>query len=288
MAKKVRKDGERKEEKKVVFEPPEFDQREYLTEQLHNIRSSLFFIILAIPMGTAWAFVSIATGLNIAGLFVTVLGYIIGVQFLKFVLKVDLLEGPKRQLAITFLMYLFTSLAFAVVMSNSPANDVTHPSITDVVVLIEGEGTEEDGWYLLMRHRRTLPLNKSNSERIDDNPDQRLFLLDEDANALEGNNVTIMIRAGDASGLDSVILRWGYAGGINETPFKMERVSEARWNELGLDGDYYLWGEHYYERELPTMVAGNLYFNITVTDNNDHVIVFETKLSEESVFLRSR
>ena len=39
MAKKVRKDGERKEERKVVFEAPEFDEREYLTEQMFNIRA---------------------------------------------------------------------------------------------------------------------------------------------------------------------------------------------------------------------------------------------------------
>ena len=33
MAKKVLKDGERKEEKKVVFEAPVFNEREYLEEQ---------------------------------------------------------------------------------------------------------------------------------------------------------------------------------------------------------------------------------------------------------------
>ncbi|UCC93284.1 MAG: hypothetical protein JSW25_01010 [Thermoplasmata archaeon] len=286
MAKKVRKDGERKEEKKVTFEPPEFDEREYLTEQMHNIRSNLFFIILAIPMGTAWAYTAIATESNLAGLTVSILGYILGVQFLKYVLKEDLLEGPRRLLATTFLMYLFTSLAFSVVMSNAPANDVTPPSITDVVVLHEGEGADGDGWVLLMRHRRTLELNKTNADRKEANPDQRLFTVMDGEYALEGDNLSIMIRAGDASGLDTVIMYWGYQE-INETPYQMIRVSETRWQELGMDRDYYLWGEHYYEHVIEDVVEGNIWFEIVVTDNAGHDGSFETAILEDSVRIRT-
>jgi hypothetical protein len=286
MAKKVRKDGERKEDKKVVFEPPEFDEREYLTEQLHNIRSTLFFIIIAIPMGGAWAYAAATTGLNIAGLAVTVAGYIIGVLFLKSLLGVDLLEGPKRLLATTFLMYLFTSLAFAVVLSNPPVTDITPPSITDVVVMNEGNGTDGDGWDVYMRHRDTLPINKSNDNRIKDNKDQRLFKVEEGTNALEGDNITIMIRAGDASGIESVIFNWGYQE-INETPLRMERVSESQWRDLGIDGNYYLWGEHYYFYRLDHVVAGNLNFIITVTDTRGHSITFETEVLADSVHITS-
>jgi hypothetical protein len=287
MAKKVRKDGERKEEKKVTFEAPEFDQREYLTEQLHSIRSNLFFIILAIPMGAVWAYTSIATGMNVAGLMVSVLGYVMGTQFLKFVLKEDLLEGPRRLLATTFLMYLFTSLAFSVVMSNPPANDETPPSITDVVVLHEGEGTEDGDWTVLMRHRRTLPLNSSNEERKKANPEQRLFDIEEGASALEGDNITILIRAGDAAGLENIILTYGHQN-IDSAPIRMDRVSEARWDALRMDGEYYLWGEHYYQVELSNVTPGNLYFHISVTDVNGHVSDFETKTYEDSPYIRSR
>ncbi|MCJ2540769.1 MAG: hypothetical protein LN414_05820 [Candidatus Thermoplasmatota archaeon] len=282
MAKKVRKDGERKEEKKVVFEPPEFDEREYLTEQLHNIRSTLFFIILAIPMGLAWAFTSIATGTNVAGLAVSVTGYILGTQVLRLVFDVNLMEGSKRTLVVTFLMFLFTSLAFSVVMSNPPVNDVTAPSITDVVVTIQGNGTDETDWTILMRHRRTLPLNRSNDKRIDDNPKQRLFLVEEGTNAISGDTVNILVRAGDAAGTESVILTYGYTA-INSAPVRMDRVSESLWNELDIGMDYYLWGEHYYNYKIQNAAPGNLYFNITVTDVNGHTRVFETKTSAESV-----
>jgi hypothetical protein len=284
MAKKVRKDGERKEEKKVVFEEPEFDEREYLTEQLHNIRTTLFFIILAIPMGAAWAFTALSTGYNVAGLGVSVAGYLVGTQVIKLVMGVDLLEGPKRLLATTFLMYLFTSLAFAVVMSNPPSNDVTNPSITDVVVLVRDPDDVDAKWEVLMRHRRTLPLNESNAERLKDHPDQRIFLIDEEVNAMTGDDISILVRAGDASGLESVILRKGYQT-IDPTPLAMERVPESDWSSLNIGGDFFLWGEHYYRYDLFNVSAGNLYYNITVEDKVGLEKVFETDISVESILI---
>ena len=265
MAKKVRKDGERKEDKKIVFEEPEFDEREYLTEQLHSIRSTLFFIIMAIPMGGAWAYTAIATGSNILGMGVSLGGYFLGTQILKFMLGVDLLEGPKRVLATTFLMYLFTSLAFAVLLSNPPVNDVTPPSITDVVVSVQGNDTDDADWYELMRHRKTVPLNSSNVKRLKDNPDQKIFNLEEGTHAVAGDNISIVIRAGDAGGIDSVLIEYGYRS-IDSAPERMKRVNETRWKELDLAGDYYLWGEHYYEKVIPDVEANNLYYSITVTD----------------------
>nr|NIP35384.1 hypothetical protein [Thermoplasmata archaeon]NIS12480.1 hypothetical protein [Thermoplasmata archaeon]NIS20399.1 hypothetical protein [Thermoplasmata archaeon]NIT77745.1 hypothetical protein [Thermoplasmata archaeon]NIU49486.1 hypothetical protein [Thermoplasmata archaeon] len=220
MAKKVRKDGERKEERKVVFEAPEFDEREYLTEQIHNIRTTLFFIILAIPMGAAWAFTSISTGFNIAGLAVSVAGYLVGTQFLKLVLGIDLMEGPKRLLGTTFLLYLFTSLAFSVVLSNPPANDVTEPSITDVVVAVQSSDEDDGKWSVLMRHRATIPRDGNTSKMIRDNPDQRLFYLKEDTFAEQGDNISVLVRAGDASGLDRVVVVFE-AQGIPDNPFAM-------------------------------------------------------------------
>jgi hypothetical protein len=178
-------------------------------------------------------------------------------------------------------MYLFTSLAFAVVLSNPPANDVTEPSITDVVVCVQGPG-DDATWDVLMRHRSTLPLNKSNQNRIKDNPDQRLFLVDEDTSAFEGDNIAILVRAGDASGISSVVIQHGYQS-INETPERMERIDEARWRELNVGGDYYLWGEHYHQLVLEDVEPGNLYFRITVTDNADLTSTFETQVSEDSI-----
>jgi hypothetical protein len=285
MAKKVRKDGERKEEKKVVFEPPEFDEREYLTEQLENIKNTLFFIILAIPMGTAWAYTAIATDSNTLGLIVALAGYFAGVQVLKFVFSRDILEMPKKVLATTFLMFLFTSLALSVLMANPPANDVTPPSITDVMVVVNENGTEEGVWYVLMRHRDNLALNKSNEDRKDDHPDQRLFFIEEGTSAKEHDNISFLVRAADASGLRGVWVEYGY---INMGPLQdMYRIDEARWIELERDRDYYLWGEHYFEYRIDDVSAGSLYFKVTVEDMNGHTQIFETRLSDEAIWITS-
>lgn len=284
MAKKVRKDGERKEEKKVVFEAPEFDEREYLTEQLHNIKATLFFIVLAIPMGAAWAYTAIAAGTAIAGLVVAVAGYIVGTQFLKYVMGIDLLEGKRRLVGTTFLMFIFTSLAFSVVLSNPPANDVTPPSITDVVVCIQGPGVDEGKWEVLMRHESRIPLNNSVTKYMEDHPKQHIFLLEEDAQAYTGDNVSILVRTGDASGVKSVVIEWGYQV-IEPTPYRMERVDEARWDVLDIGGDYYLWGEHYYEYRISKVSSGNIWYRITVEDNSGLENNFETKITDESIFV---
>jgi hypothetical protein len=285
MAKKVRKDGERKEEKKAVFEAPEFDEREYLTEQLFNIRATLFFIILAIPMGTAWAYTSIAAGSAIAGLAVSVAGYIVGTQFLKYVLGIDLVEGKRRLIATTFLMYIFTSLSFSVVLSNPPANDVTPPSITDVVVCVQGPHVDDGKWEVLMRHESTLPLNNSNVKRMKDHPDQHIFLVEEDTQAYTGDNVSILVRAGDASGLKKVVIKPDKVNVDDATPVAMERVTEDRWKVLDIGGEYYLWGEHYYEYVLTNVSGGNYFYRITVEDQVGLVSEFETYLSSESIYI---
>jgi hypothetical protein len=284
MAKKVRKDGERKEEKKVVFEASEFDEREYLTEQLHNIRATLFFIILAIPVGAAWAYTAASTGYTVAGLAVSIAGYLAGTQFLRLVMGIDLLEGPKRLLATTFMMYLFTSLAFAVVLSNPPANDLTPPSITDVVVLVQAPDGDGGEWEVLMRHRNTLRLNESNGDRLKDNPDQRMFLVEEGTSAIKGDNISILVRAGDASGLKRVVLTYG-PNANDSSPQAMERVPESSWSELNIGGDYFLWGEHYYMLRIDNVTSGTIHYIVTVEDKVGLEKVFETKGSDEAIFV---
>ena len=166
MAKKVRKDGERKEEKKVVFEPPEFNEREYLTEQLYSLRLNLLFVLMGIPMGFLWANIAASTGSTILGLGIVIGVYAGAVYGLKFRMDIDILTGPKKTIASTFLMFIFTALAFSVLFSNPPVMDNTPPSITDVMVDFDSNLTDDGEWEILMRHKDNLPSNKSNRQRI--------------------------------------------------------------------------------------------------------------------------
>lgn len=283
MAKKVRKDGERKEEKKAVFEPPEFDEREYLTEQLHGIKLNLLFIAIAIPMGYVWAAIAAGTGSSLFGMIACV-GVYAGMAYgLQFFLDIEILTGPKRILATTFLMFIFTCLAFSVLMSNPPAIDVTPPSITDVMVATEVNDTG-DGWVVFMRHRDTLPRNATNIQRMDDNPDQRLFKVVEGTTVRSGDPLTVLVRAADASGLKGVWLEWGYDN-IDSAPIVMKRIDKARWLELHPDVSWEFVGEHYYEAVIPVVRSGSLFFLISVEDNRGLDASFRTKSLSDSILI---
>ncbi len=282
MAKKVRKDGERKEEKKVVFEPPVFDEREYLEEQMHNIRLTILFVIIGIPTGLVWAVIAVATGSTLLGLVMAIGVYAAGVYILKGLLSIDILSGPKKIIATTFLMFIFTALAFSVLFSNPPVMDETNPSITDVMVDFDTNLTSEEDWDILMRHRSNLPKNKSNQERKDANKDQTMFLYNESVTAAEGDTLAILVRAADASGLRGVWVEFGYDS-IDSSAKAMTRLTEEEWKVMGDGSDYAFIGEHYYQYRLPAARSGNLYYRITVEDMAGHTKVFEVTESEDSI-----
>jgi len=284
MAKKVRKDGERKEEKKVVFEPPEFNEREYLTEQLYSLRLNVLFVLMGIPMGFLWANIAAYTGSTMVGLGIVIGVYAGSVYGLKMVRDIDILTGPKKTIASTFLMFIFTALAFSVLFSNPPIMDNTPPSITDVMVDYDSNLTDDGEWEILMRHKDNLPLNKSNRNRIKDNKDQTIFLYNDTFQAVVGDEMIIMVRAADAAGLRGVWLEFGYDT-IDSTTEPMVRLTEADWKVLGDGRDYTLVGEHYYQYQISATRSGNLYYRIIVEDMNGLTRTFETIVSEDSIHI---
>jgi len=284
MAKKVRKDGERKEEKKVVFEPPEFNEREYLTEQLYSLRLNVLFVLMGIPMGFLWANIAAYTGSTLLGLGIVIGIYAASVYALKFGRDIDILTGPKKTIASTFLMFIMTALAFSVLFSNPPVMDNTTPSITDVMIDFDSNLTDDGDWEILMRHKDNLPLNKSNQKRIKNNKDQTIFLFNQSINAEVGDNLSIMVRAADASGLRGVWVEYGYDT-IDSVTNPMVRLTEAEWKVMGDGSDYALVGEHYYQYQLPAIRPGNLYYRIIVEDMAGHTRTFETEVSEDSIYI---
>ena len=180
-------------------------------------------------------------------------------------------------------MFIFTCLAFSVLLSNPPSMDVTPPSITDVMVATEVNDTG-DGWVVFMRHRDTLPRNASNVQRMKDNPDQRMFKVIEGMTVKAGDPLTVLVRAADASGLQGVWLQYGYDN-IDSAPIVMERIDEARWKELQPDSDWEFVGEHYYEAVIPEVRSGTLWFRITVEDDSGLDSSFETETTKDTVLI---
>jgi hypothetical protein len=289
MAKKVRKDGERKEEKKVIFEPPEFDKREYLEEQIKNIKINIIFILYAIPFGVLGAYLGSLTGSGLSGFGVAIAGYIVGILVLRIFTDIDIIGGPKRQLAASAAMFIFTFLAFSILFSNPPVNDPSDPSITDVMVFVQKEDYLDGEWEVLMVHKGKLPSNKTNRQRIRDS-DDKYFLWDEDFKAQEGDNLTILVRAADAAGLRGVWIQDGYAE-PSGTLKEMEKVSKAQWDayeaRFGYVLPYELWGEHYYQYVFHNVSDGNFYYRVIAEDINGHKTTYETPY-EATVFIEPK
>jgi hypothetical protein len=141
-----------------------------------------------------------------------------------------------------------------------------------------------NGWVVFMRHRDTLPRNATNIQRMDDNPDQQMFKLEEGTTVKAGDPLTVLVRAADASGLKGVWLEYGYDN-IDSAPMVMKRIDRERWAELQPDVAYEFVGEHYYEAEIPVVRGGTLYFSITVEDNSGLDASFETVTAKDSVLI---
>ena len=153
---------------------------------------------------------------------------------------------------------------------------------TDVMVDFDSNLTDDGEWEILMRHKDNLHLNKSNQKRIKGNKDQTMFLHNTSINAEVGDDLSIMVRAADASGLRGVWVEYGYDN-IDSGLMPMVRLTEAEWKVMGDGSDYALVGEHYYQYQLPATRSGNLYYQILVEDMAGHTRTFETEVSEDSI-----
>jgi len=267
VAKKVRKDGERKEEKKAVFEPPEFDERAYLVEELGKMKVSLVFTLIAIPFGAIGAYLGYVTGSGWPGLVVALGGIVLGYLVMKGLFGVDMLAGKKRDVVMPAGLFLVAWLVFAILFSNPPFVDNTEPSITDVRVYTERPTDPAAGWSLY----KLMGYNK-------DKPDAKLIKngdLPPGFSVRAGDNVTILIRAGDAQGIRSVRGTY-WTVSPTDSYEDMPRVTESRWRELGSRPSG-IAGEHYYELNITNVTQGNVYFKLVVEAVNGNTRTFTTE-----------
>jgi len=267
VAKKVRKDGERKEEKKAVFEPPEFDERAYLVEELGKMRVALVFTFLAIPFGFIGAYLGDMTGSGWPGLVVALAGIPLGYVVMKGLFGFDMLAGKKRDILMPVAMFLVSWLVFAILFSNPPFVDNTEPSITDARVYAASPSEPSSGWTLYMYMGTSR-----------DRPDAKL-LYSEDVpkgfSVRAGDNLTILVRAGDAQGIRSVKGTWWTASNTKNYT-EMPEVTDSLWRELG-SRPYGIAGEHYYMLTIPDIPSGNVYYELVVEAMNGKTKTFTTE-----------
>jgi hypothetical protein len=267
VAKKVKKDGERKEEKRAVFEPPEFDERAYLVEEIGKMKVSLVFTFIAIPFGAIGAYLGDMTGSGWPGLVAALAGVPLGYLVMKGLFGVDMLAGKKRDIVMVAGLFLISWLVFAILFSNPPFVDNTEPSITDVRVYAERPSDPASGWSLYM----LMGFDK-------DQADAKLIKnggLPKGFSVREGDNLTILVRAGDAQGIESVRGTW-WTITPSENYTVMPSVNESQWRELG-SRPTGIAGEHYYELFIPNVTVGNVYFKLVVEAVNGKTKTFTTE-----------
>jgi hypothetical protein len=280
VAKKVRKDGEKKEEKKVVFEPPEFDEKQYIIEEMEKSKVTMFYMMLAIPFGAFGAYLGVVTGSGWPGFLVATAGIFVGWFFLRNLMGIDILQMEKKRLAVPIAMFFFAWLAFAIVFSNPPFYDQGDPSIADIRVYVQNQTEPNETWQLFML--------KGEDK---DEPNASLVMSKEakEGNlvARAGDKILVLVRAADPSGIDSVRIEFWYTS-RDDNYTLMTSVSEEKWSELEPDGIFTILGEHYYEHPaLDADLPGNLYFKVIVEDANGQVRTFTTKFVDSVTILPS-
>ena len=142
MAKKRKKTDAEKEEKE--YQPPEFDEREFIAEEINIARAVILGAILSVPVGIAAFFVAEALGSSFGGLIVAILGIVL-IKMLMPMFKVDeIMFKPKHWLSVIS-TYFFAFLAVWILMVNPPFNDYAGPQVMQLDVELIGTPIDIDG-----------------------------------------------------------------------------------------------------------------------------------------------
>ncbi|MCK5038239.1 MAG: hypothetical protein KAS16_03990 [Thermoplasmata archaeon] len=135
MAKKRRKHEEEKEEKE--YKAPDFDEREFLTNEMETGKVTILAAIMSIPMAILAFLLMGSMGASI-GLSIGILGVGL-VYFLLPLLKIDPKEFKPKNWLGPVSTYIFAFLAIWVLLVNPPFNDYAGPQFISIDTEIGGE-----------------------------------------------------------------------------------------------------------------------------------------------------
>jgi hypothetical protein len=134
MAKKRKK--EKQEKEGYEYKPPEFDEEDYLRNEIRDTRALLVTMAYAALIGIA-SFGVMFTEVALAALF-----GIIAIVFLRHIyplVGVDTSSLEKKQWGGNIVMYLFTWLAVWILLTNPPFSDIAGPTVKDDKIYIEND-----------------------------------------------------------------------------------------------------------------------------------------------------
>lgn len=141
MAKKRKKQKKAEEEEKYEFIPPEFDEKQFLKDEMSATKQVLLIVGYGALMGALAALATILTSNGIPGLVVLVAGF--GTMKILFnALKFDLSKFTKKTWLGHSAWFFFTFLAIWILLINPPFTDFASPEVKNVrlAVTVDGVG----------------------------------------------------------------------------------------------------------------------------------------------------
>lgn len=139
MAKKRKKQKKVEEEEKYEFIPPEFDEKQFLKDEMSTTKQVLIVVAYGVLMGGLAAIATILTSNGITGLAVLVAGF--GTMKLLFnTMKFDLSKFTKKTWLGNIAWFFFTFLAIWILLVNPPFNDFASPEVKNVKLEVTVQG----------------------------------------------------------------------------------------------------------------------------------------------------
>ena len=139
-----RRHEKEEEEEKEVFTPPDFDEREYIEEEMNKSRASISIVVL----GTVFAIVSAVVFISTDSWAGSALIGLSGFFFFRFIypiFKANPAPLGKKDYVAHGAIYLFSWLAIFILCVNVPFADMSAPEIENIH--LEGFVQEEKQWF---------------------------------------------------------------------------------------------------------------------------------------------
>jgi hypothetical protein len=139
MAKKRKKQKKAEEEEKYEFVPPEFDEKQFLKDEMSATKQILIIVAYGALLGGLAALATIITSNWITGLAVLFAGF--GTMKTLFTaMKIDLSKFTKKTWLGHGAWFFFTFLAFWILLVNPPFTDFAAPEVKNVKLAVTVEG----------------------------------------------------------------------------------------------------------------------------------------------------
>ncbi len=142
MAKKKRRSPKKKkEEEEYEFVPPEFDEREFLENDIFTTKVLGLVVVLAVVLGIFAYFLTSLIGVAAGALLLFVSIGALGTILQIF--RVNIADIEKKTMIGNYLTFIFLFLAVWIIAMNPPISDYADPEIGEPVFFFDDDGWSE-------------------------------------------------------------------------------------------------------------------------------------------------